>query len=228
MGMGLESAISELKEVVSSHHNGTPLYDIVSNRVAEFKKLGFDGFTVFDFSPFLDIKLETGIFAELCFCFLTANSSAELGIKIQAKVGDEGFRNLKEEELARIFREMGHRYPEIRAHYITLARNFQISQVLNQKDGKKAREILINLKGIGWKESSHFLRNVGFDDVAIVDRHIYRFLVRHKLVPFQKTITPRLYLMCEKVLEDISKKLDIPLSALDLFIFYKQAGVVLK
>ena len=227
--MSFESALFELRKVISSHHeNRTPIQDIVHRRIAEFKKLGFDGYTTFDFSPFLDIKLETGIFGELSFCFLTANSSAELGIRIQAKVGDEGFRNLPEDQLARIFREMGHRYPEVRAHYIKLARNFDISRVLKEKSGKRAREIVIQLKGLGMKESSHFLRNIGFDDVAIVDRHIYRFLVRHKLVPFQKTITPRLYLMCEEVLERISAKLDVPLSALDLFIFYRQAGTVLK
>ncbi len=227
--MNFENVLLELRKVISSHHeSGIPIYDIVQRRIAEFKKLGFDGYTTFDFSPFLDIKLETGIFGELSFCFLTANSSAELGIRIQAKVGDEGFRNLPENELARIFREMGHRYPEVRAHYIKLARNFDISRVLKEKSGKRAREIVIQLKGLGMKESSHFLRNIGFDDVAIVDRHIYRFLVRHKLVPFQKTITPRLYLACEEVLEKLSSKLDIPLSALDLFIFYRQAGTVLK
>ena len=227
--MSFENALLELRRVISSQHeSGIPIYDIVQRRIAEFKKLGFDGYTTFDFSPFLDIKLETGIFGELSFCFLTANSSAELGIRIQAKVGDEGFKNLPEKELARIFREMGHRYPEVRAHYIKLARNFDISRVLKEKSGKRAREIVIQLKGLGMKESSHFLRNIGFDDVAIVDRHIYRFLVRHKLVPFQKTITPRLYLACEEVLEKLSSKLDIPLSALDLFIFYRQAGTVLK
>jgi Thermostable 8-oxoguanine DNA glycosylase len=30
-------------------------------------------------------------FSELCFCILTANSSAKLGIKIQERVGVEGF-----------------------------------------------------------------------------------------------------------------------------------------
>jgi N-glycosylase/DNA lyase len=221
-------AVEEIEKVISSKYNGIPLKDIVEKRIQEFKELGANGKTRFDFRPFLDIDLETGLFGELCFCFLTANSSAELGIKIQKFVGDEGFMKKSFEELSQIFKNMGHRYPEIRAHYIFLARNFDITSVLKEKDGKKAREKVIKLKGLGMKESSHFLRNIGFDDVAIVDRHIYRFLVRHKLVPQRESISPSLYLICEGVLTKISEILKIPLSALDLFIFFKQSGKVLK
>jgi N-glycosylase/DNA lyase len=221
-------AVEEIEKVISSKYNGIPLKDIVEKRIQEFKELGANGKTRFDFRPFLDIDLETGLFGELCFCFLTANSSAELGIKIQKFVGDEGFMKKSFEELSQIFKNMGHRYPEIRAHYIFLARNFDINSVLKEKDGKKAREKVIKLKGLGMKESSHFLRNIGFDDVAIVDRHIYRFLVRHKLVPQRESISPSLYLICEGVLTKISEILKIPLSALDLFIFFKQSGKVLK
>jgi N-glycosylase/DNA lyase len=224
----LISAVEEIEKVISSKYNGIPLKDIVEKRIQEFKELGANGKTRFDFRPFLDIDLETGLFGELCFCFLTANSSAELGIKIQKFVGDEGFMKKSFEELSQIFKSMGHRYPEIRAHYIFLARNFDINSVLKEKDGKKAREKVIKLKGLGMKESSHFLRNIGFDDVAIVDRHIYRFLVRHKLVPQRESISPSLYLICEGVLTKISEILKIPLSALDLFIFFKQSGKVLK
>ena len=221
-------AVEEIEKVISSKYNGIPLKDIVEKRIQEFKELGANRKTRFDFRPFLDIDLETGLFGELCFCFLTANSSAELGIKIQKFVGDEGFMKKSFEELSQIFKNMGHRYPEIRAHYIFLARNFDINSVLKEKDGKKAREKVIKLKGLGMKESSHFLRNIGFDDVAIVDRHIYRFLVRHKLVPQRESISPSLYLICEGVLTKISEILKIPLSALDLFIFFKQSGKVLK
>ncbi|GBD02829.1 putative N-glycosylase/DNA lyase [bacterium HR19] len=220
--------IREIEDIINVSIDGTPLHKIVEKRVLEFKELGISGHTKFDFRPFLDIELETGLFGELCFCFLTANSSAELGIRIQKQIGDEGFFKLEEKEIADILKKMGHRYPEIRARYIVLARQFDIGKVLKEKSGKRAREIVINLKGLGMKESSHFLRNIGYDDIAIVDRHIYRFLVRHNLVPEKNSISPSLYLLCEKTLENISAELGIPLSALDLFIFFKQAGKVLK
>jgi len=48
---------------------------------------------------------------------------------------------------------------------------------LLSKSAKEAREYLVDhVKGLGFKESSHFLRNIGFSDkVAIIDRHVLRF-----------------------------------------------------
>ena len=37
-------------------------------------------------------------FSELCFCILTANSTAELGMKIQREVGS-GFLHMEKEEI---------------------------------------------------------------------------------------------------------------------------------
>ncbi len=228
MNSSLQGAIEEIRDVMRSTYRDIPLEDIVFRRVNEFKNLGTNGETIFNFKPFLDLELKTGLLGELCFCILTANSSAVLGIKIQNEVGDDGFREMDEVELAQIFRKMGHRYPEIRARYIVLARSFDIGSVLSCKNGKKARQIALKVKGLGMKESSHFLRNIGFDDVAIVDRHIYRFLIRHKILPYNSTITPKIYMKAESVLEGIAEALSIPLPSLDLFIFFKQAGVVLK
>lgn len=224
----LEKAAQEIISLKDKTLNGIKLSDIIERRVQEFASLGVFGKTKFDFRPFLDIELETGIFGELCFCILTANSSAELGIRIQKEVGDEGFYNLPEEKLAKIFSDMGHRYANIRAKYIILARNFDLKILEGKKNGKFLRNVVMRIKGLGMKESSHFLRNIGFSDVAIVDRHIYRFLVRHNIVPFKKTITPTLYLQCESALEQLSKMTGIPLPALDLYIFYNQSGKVLK
>jgi len=42
--------------------------------------------------------------------------------------------------------------------------------------------LVANVKGLGWKEASHFLRNVGFTDVAIIDFHILDLLARFQLV----------------------------------------------
>lgn len=224
----LKQAIDEINAIRYEFYGGAKISDVVFKRIEDFKALGTFGRTRFDFRPFMDLELDTGIFGELCFCILTANSSAELGIRIQKETGTEGFLNLSESDISQILTRMGHRYPSIRAKYIVLARSFNLQNVLNQKNGKLARQILLQVKGLGMKESSHFLRNIGYDDVAIVDRHIYRFLVRHKLVPYRESITPSLYLECESVLEKLSQVAQIPLSALDLYIFYKQAKTILK
>lgn len=225
---GIRKAADELKDIGERRISGTALSEFVKRRVQEFRTLGSVGRVSFDFRPFADIVLETGIFGELCFCILTANSSAELGIRIQNELGDEGFANLSEEELSKVFGDMGHRFARIRARYIVLARSFDPQEVLRHKSGKMARTILMRLKGLGMKESSHFLRNIGYSDVAIVDRHVYRFLLERGLVPARKSMSPTLYLECERVLEKISHVAQIDMPSLDLYIFFRQTGKVLK
>jgi len=96
--------------------------------------------------------------------------------------------------------------------------------------GKEIREYLVKkVRGLGYKEASHFLRNIGYKDVAIVDRHILRFLFSHGLVSFKgKTLTKKRYLEAERVLEAIAKKLDLSLAELDLYIWYMMTGEILK
>ena len=64
---------------------------------------------------------EDEIFKELCFCLLTANYSAEGGIRIQEKIGD-GFISLGQARLAARLRDLGYRFPNARARYIVEAR----------------------------------------------------------------------------------------------------------
>jgi len=118
-------------------------------------------------------------FSELCFCILTANSTAESGLRAQSQIGLNGFLNLSEEELARELKRAGYRFPNTRSRFITGARkHLRIKDILGRfKDSTEIREWLVkNVKGIGWKEASHFLRNVGYLDLAILDRHVLRVL----------------------------------------------------
>ena len=66
-----------------------------------------------------------------------------------------------------------------------------------------------NIKGVGMKESSHFLRNIGFRGVAIIDFHIVDLLVAEGLIEKPKTITPKIYLEIEDVLKNLAKKSNI-------------------
>jgi len=204
----------------------------VDQRIKEFENLKLKGITEFDFRPFLDISpYEADIFSEACFCILTANSSATLGIKIQKEVGIEGFRKLSYEELLNILKSMGHRFASQRAERIILLREKEnlLYEVAKYDNGKVAREILVkNIKGYGYKEASHFLRNIGFKDVAIIDRHISRYLFERGLVKPRKTITKKVYLECEEALEKIARELGLTQAELDLYIFYIKTKKVLK
>ena len=96
---------------------------------------------------FEHIKKEE-LFNELSFCLLTANFDAERAIKIQNEIKD-GFLKLTEDELVKKLKQLGYRFPNTRAKYIVEARKHTI---------KSEREWLVkNIKGIGYKEASHFL-----------------------------------------------------------------------
>ena len=166
-------------------------------------------------------------FNELCFCILTANSKALTAINIQKEMNKDGFLKKTQTQITDIIRKHGHRFCNTKAKYIVAARKFiNIKDILANLDTKAARELLVkNIKGLGYKESSHFLRNVGYHDVAIIDRHILRFLYQEKLIDeIPKTITKKQYLDFENILS----KFEIPSDELDLIIWHKMTGTILK
>ena len=171
------------------------------------------------------------IFKELCFCILTANFTAEKSIKIQEEIGD-GFLTLFESQLADRLKELGYRYPNIRAKYIVEARRYKDSLkeiVESFNDEYESRDWLVkNIKGIGYKEASHFLRNIGYKNSAIVDFHIIDLLARCGLIEKPKTLTKTKYMEIEDVLVKIAEESSMNLAELDLYLWYIETGKVLK
>ena len=168
-------------------------------------------------------------FDELCFCILTANFSAKGALKIQNHIAD-GFRILSEVELAKKLADLGHRFPNARANYITTARSnlgTLKQQVTGFETGRIARLWLKDIKGLGMKEASHFLRNVGYKDVAIVDRHILNLLFEHGIIEDIK-INPKKYLGIEQKMDKLSETLALDHARLDLYLWYMKTGQILK
>jgi len=176
-------------------------------------------------------KEERLLFNEMCFCILTANFTAEGGIRIQEQIGD-GFSSLTQRDLTDKLKSLSHRFPTSRASYICKNRFLygSLNDALTQfNDGWTAREWLVKtVKGFGYKEASHFLRNVGFTDVAIIDRHILRYLKEKGLIDMPKTFNRKKYLEMEKILLAIAKKLNLNLAELDLYLWYIMTGKILK
>ena len=167
------------------------------------------------------------LFSELCFCLLTANFNAARSIAIQKEIG-RGFETLEEEQLAQQLKKLGHRFPNARARYIVEARKYKdsLKEVLQLAD---PREWLVkNIKGLGMKESAHFLRNVGKTDYAIIDFHIIDLLSRYKLIERPNILTPSRYLKIEEVLRKVSQRTRLSLGELDLYLWYLETGKVLK
>ena len=170
-------------------------------------------------------------FKELCFCILAANFSAERSLRIVEEIGDDLLK-LSEEELAETLRRLGHRFPSSRARYIVDARKsldklVEILKTVN--DEFMIREWLVrNVKGVGYKEASHFLRNIGFKNLSIIDFHIIDLLTRYGLIRRPRSLTRRRYLEIEGLLRRISEELEISLAELDLYLWYMKTGKILK
>jgi len=211
--MAVESLISQIRHLIAS-------------RVAEQVEIRTKQFKI------LHSKGNDDWFSELCFCILTANSSARLGMSIQEAISPEAFLRLTEEELARRLKHMGHRFSERRAHFIVSAREFSHIKdiVVGIGNEKQARDWLVkNVLGLGYKEASHFLRNVGYDDLAILDRHVLRTLCENRIIEeIPKGLGRSKYLEIESKLRNFSVQLGMPLSKLDLYIWYMKTGAVLK
>ncbi|MHA1791685.1 MAG: N-glycosylase/DNA lyase [Promethearchaeota archaeon] len=172
------------------------------------------------------------LFEELCFCILTANCSAESCINVQKNAGKK-FRTLtREEDFSRLLKENGYRFYNVRAKYIADAVKYrdEIKDILKKHgDDFTLRDWLAkNIMGLGYKEASHFLRNIGHENLAIIDFHIVDILERNGLIKKPKTMTKKKYLEIEEVLATIAEKLNISLAALDLYLWFIETGKILK
>lgn len=206
--------ISELEELKNSD-----LKKLIQKRMKEFKGVGEGG--------------NNRWFSELSFCILTANSSAQLGIDIQKELGAKGFIELPPSNLQEKLKELGHRFYRTRAEYIVEAREYsdRIKDIITDfSDPFDARKWLIdNVKGIGYKEGSHFLRNVGYERPMILDRHILRVLDEWSVIEqVPKTLTKNRYLAIENKVKKLADKIQLTPAEIDLYIWYMDTGKVLK
>lgn len=181
---------------------------------------------------------DEAIFAELAFCLLTPQSkarNADIAIKKlleDRRLYEAGAEDIKE-ELNIV------RFKNRKADFIVLAREqFTKDGEIKIKDFIKSFEDDIerrnwfakNVKGIGYKEAGHFIRNIGFyENIAILDRHILKNLVLLNVIDeFPKTLSPKTYLEIEKKMKKKSKEIEIKMEAFDLVLWYKEAGEVFK
>ncbi len=192
--------------------------ELVDNRIREFQELGE--------------KESNEIFKELCFCIMTANCSAEMCIRVQDEIGDD-FLTLQEAELAKCLKKVKYRFYNKRANYIDVSRKYKdnIKKIINSYENEnELRNWLVkNIKGLGYKEASHFLRNIGFKNLAIIDFHIIDLLIKNKLIDEKpKSLSKTKYLQIEEILKKMAGELNLTLGELDLYLWYMETGKILK
>ena len=171
------------------------------------------------------------IFSELCFCLLTPQSNA--------RHCDKAIQELKKTNLLfngciRAIRPVlrgKSRFHNKKAKYIVNARRCFDKSVLNANNACEIRERLVKkIKGLGYKEASHFLRNIGLGErIAILDRHILKNLKRYGVIKkIPSSVTARTYLDIEEKVRAFAKKIKIPLKELDLLFWSKETGEIFK
>ena len=164
------------------------------------------------------------LFRELAYCILTAGTSAELGIKTINHLGEILFSG-SEAEIQEKLKEV-YRFHTVRAEYLYRAREAFKKLDVNHKEIRQ--HLVQNIKGLGMKESSHFLRNIGFSDYAIIDFHIVDILADNGLIERPKTMASNKYLEIESVLRELANATNTSLGELDLYLWYIETGKILK
>ncbi len=190
------------------------LIGVVTQRVSEFVSLKFANYEI--------------LFQELTFCTLTANTSAELGIKCINSLKEADFQSLQDIQLR--LRKCGYRFPNTRSKFIH--QNYEkryLLELIKEMDEPEYRRDFIyeNFIGIGYKEGSHFLRNIGYFEYAILDKHILRFLMEYFGREFSNK-SRRAYLEAEKYFSKVSSDFSMDAGIMDLIIWYIITGKVLK
>ena len=196
----------------------------IRDRLAEFEQVCHGG--------------DQAIFKELCFCIFAANSSAEMGMKTLSAVEDLLWDGSLEELQQRLSR--GFRYWRIRPSYIVSTRAYlrqycdlrlkdlvqSLSDPNDRRDFFAANPFV---RGIGYKEASHFLRNIGFRGYAILDKHVLYCLRELKVIgPRRAPSNPKRYRIIEARMKRFAAELGIDLDELDLVLWRHKTGKILR
>lgn len=192
-----------------------------------------------EFSAVWQAGADERLWEEMVFCFFTGGCSARMGLRSIEAVRPF-LQTGSYEELSGALSGV-HRYPFARAGYIVASREFLREHCglrLRNKlesfgdDSLARRDWLVRekrIKGLGYKEASHFLRNIGLKGYAILDKHILRSLAELKIIDDPKPPNTRAgYLRVEQHLKNFACQLEIDFEEMDLVLWSLKTGEILK
>lgn len=197
----------------------------IAERLAEFREIGTRG-------------SDEHLWAEMVYCFFTGGCSARMGLNALEAVKPM-LLNGDQAQLANALSGV-HRYPNARARYVVASREFlrehcdlRLRNKLESFDCRLARRDWLvkekGIKGLGYKEASHYLRNIGFRGYAILDKHVLNCLAELKIIDDPKPPNTRSkYLTVEEKLKELTEMTGVDFDELDLVLWSMKTGVILK
>ena len=183
---------------------------------------------------------DTRLWEELVFCIFTAGASARMGFRAIEAIRPLLLDGRREDMTFALQRAGAHRFPVERPGYIVVTRSYlreHCDMGLRKKlrsfaDPIERRDWLAQekqVKGLGYKEASHFLRNVGLGGYAILDKHVMSCLMDLRVVDTAKPPGNRTrYLETEERLRFFARDIGIDFDELDLVLWSMKTGEVLK
>jgi N-glycosylase/DNA lyase len=196
----------------------------IRDRLAEFARVGRTG------------SSET-LFEELTFCIFTAGASARMGLRSVDSVRPVLMSGTAVDiQRALVGR---HRFPNNRGAYVYETREYlrghcglQLREALSLRLADERRDFLAanrSVRGIGYKEASHFLRNIGYRGYAILDKHVLTRLAEFEVIESPKPpSTKKGYVAIEERVKLFSDSIGIDFDELDLLLWYTKTGEILK
>lgn len=199
-----------------------PVKETIESRLEEFRQIW-------------KTASDEELFCELVFCLLTPQSKAKNAFWAVERLTKKCIISNGEPDQIQV-ELSGVRFSNRKAEYICKAQRMfswqSLRSILAGFDNPiSAREWLVrNVLGLGYKEASHFLRNIGIgEDLAILDRHILKNLAIMGVIDKQPaSLSRKTYLDIEKKMLGFSRQVGIPMGQLDLLLWYKEAGEVFK
>jgi N-glycosylase/DNA lyase len=174
-------------------------------------------------------------FYELIFCILTPQSSQRNAERVIEKLQRDDFYENGFDPTSYL------RDPEhyIRFHNVKSKRLLVIREKYSDihtllrsdiEESAQLRDRIVELvPGFGLKEGAHFLRNIGYRDLAILDRHIFKHLISLGIIKkLPKSLTKKRYFSIEKKWKKFADEVGISIDELDLLFWSMEVGEIKK
>jgi N-glycosylase/DNA lyase len=180
------------------------------------------------------------LWEEMVYCIFTAGASAKMGLRAVEAVRPFLASGQQQDMTSALVAAGAHRFPNARPGYVVVTRDYlqsscsmRLRECLETfRDPCERRDWLATeprIKGLGYKEASHYLRNIGFKGYSILDKHIVRCLAELDVIDSPRPPTNRKrYLETESKMRQFAGDVGIDFDELDLVLWSIKTGEILK